>query len=198
MVCPHCVSPLQRPIDGRHSGGRCYDSEEGAERPKKSISLVLISIKVKLSSTEAIKRFYKIREMKCITGCQIRLSDSADDKNQTTDLQSDLLKTIIRYCSIMEEEKKKSYKCTKCPYESAYKSNLKTHILSVHEKVKNLQCHKCPHQASTSSNLKTHIKSVNDNIKDNVCNDCGSAFSRKYVLEDHIRIVHLKINKVQS
>ena len=50
------------------------------------------------------------------------------------------------------------FKCEKCPYSSAVKTNLKYHMISVHNVGrKKFECEKCPYSSADKGNLKKHI-----------------------------------------
>ena len=55
----------------------------------------------------------------------------------------------------------KTYQCQYCEQKYTLKTNLNTHIKSIHEG-KTFQCQHCEYKATQKSSLKKHIKSIHD------------------------------------
>ena len=70
------------------------------------------------------------------------------------------------------------------------KSNLKTHILSIHEKVKPYKCEICDYKCLTMEILKIHLISFHKGMKPFKCNICEYEFSSKYTLNNHVSTIH--------
>ena len=76
------------------------------------------------------------------------------------------------------------------------KSDLKTHIETVHEKRRDHACPHCPCAFGTKSTMKTHIEVVHEKRRDHACGYCdGVAFGTASTLKKHISAVHLKIKR---
>ena len=84
----------------------------------------------------------------------------------------------------------KKFRCERCPYATALKSDLKKHVERVHEKIRSHVCKDCGFAASEKGTLKNHILRKHEKIKNHVCNECGKAFPLKYYLKKHGKDVH--------
>ena len=69
------------------------------------------------------------------------------------------------------------------------KSNLNSHIRSVHDEKKPFKCNICDSSFARKDNLKTHIQSVHEKNTFQ-CNICGSNFTLRHRLNKHIQAVH--------
>ena len=86
------------------------------------------------------------------------------------------------------------FKFPQCDYKATEKSNLKTHIDSVHNGVI-YKCPLCDYQATRKGALKVHINSVHNAIKYK-CLQCDYQATRKGATKSHIYSVH-NSNQVQ-
>ena len=78
--------------------------------------------------------------------------------------------------------------CPHCDYKTTRKSNLKTHIRSIHEGHK-FPCTYCEYRATTNGSLLTHIKSVHKGVK-YPCPDCEYMATWTGDLQKHVNSVH--------
>ena len=99
-------------------------------------------------------------------------------------------RTLRYHMNNVHTTNKERFKCNKCPYTSASKSNLKIHVDRVHEKKKNHVCVECGHAVLSKSDLRKHIKNVHAKIKNHMCRECGFAFARRFSLHTHMESVH--------
>ena len=68
--------------------------------------------------------------------------------------------------------------------------SLSIHLETIHLKTIKFSCDICPFTSAQKVNLETHVARVhNDEVKDSQCPDCGKYF-RKYDLKNHINRVH--------
>ncbi|XP_047740916.1 zinc finger protein 85-like isoform X2 [Hyalella azteca] len=86
----------------------------------------------------------------------------------------------------------KPYKCDLCAYAAVNKAHLFHHIAVVHQKLRRYKCHECAYAAAVKSNLTHHVKAVHLKLKPFKCDECDSYFSLKGNLKSHISRVHLK------
>ena len=63
------------------------------------------------------------------------------------------------------------YPCYNCEYKAKAKSNLKSHIESVH--ISKYSCNDCDKQYKSRTEMKQHIESVNHLKFKYLCNQCG-------------------------
>ncbi|PRD27192.1 UNVERIFIED_CONTAM: zinc finger protein [Trichonephila clavipes] len=79
--------------------------------------------------------------------------------------------------------------CTFCSYSTAYKGNLKTHML-VHTGERRYACSICKKSFSLKGNLKTHMR-IHSGERPYECNVCNKKFTQQTALTSHQRS-HLK------
>ena len=89
-------------------------------------------------------------------------------------------------------KKKKHFQCNICESRFSQKSNLNTHVRSVHEKISSFKCIICETSFTAKASLNSHLRSVHDQQKPFKCNTCDSSFARKDNLKTHIQSVHEK------
>jgi len=87
--------------------------------------------------------------------------------------------------------------CEICEKVFSTKSNLKTHISTIHDKQKKYECEHCNKEFGQKGNLNYHISSVHLKQKKYECEHCNKAFINKGDLKHHIRTVHLKQKKYE-
>ena len=61
-------------------------------------------------------------------------------------------------------EKGTRYKCKECGLKMMNKSNLNTHIRSIHERIK-YPCDQCQHETTSKGHLAQHRRAVHEGIK---------------------------------
>src|SRR6266404_27202 len=62
--------------------------------------------------------------------------------------------------------------CEICDNTFANKTNLKSHIETVHQGKRNYSCHLCEKKYSTGSNLNAHVKIVHEGRREHQCEFC--------------------------
>ena len=99
-------------------------------------------------------------------------------------------------CRVIQAEsrgRRKPKTCDICNKTFSSKSNLNSHISSVHNNIREYLCKTCDKTFSRHSKLKRHIKSVHDQIKDFLCPLCEFKSSTNSCLKGHIKQVHDQI-----
>ena len=56
--------------------------------------------------------------------------------------------------------------------------------------LKKFQCHKCPKKFSQRSNIESHMLTVHEGLKEHECDKCVKTYAYKRDLKNHILIVH--------
>ena len=74
-----------------------------------------------------------------------------------------------------------------CNKKFAHKSNLVSHVKSVHEKLKNYICKYCGNSFGHSSSLKQHIRTLHEGVIYK-CDICDKTFNRTSSLNNHSKI----------
>lgn len=93
-----------------------------------------------------------------------------------------------------EKVDEKKYLCTKCPFRTHVKRNLKRHLLT-HDGVKLFQCEICGKRLCDYRSLKWHMQSQHDdgNVeKEYKCQRCPYAARYKFSLRSHISIRRIR------
>ena len=106
---------------------------------------------------------------------------------------------------------KKSHVCNQCSFSTAYKSNLRSHIKTVHEKSPRIRnsmeddkavsyyCDQCSFKTVYKGNLRSHVKTVHEKVRRNpkntdfTCDQCSFTTLYRGNLKNHIKVVHEKI-----
>ena len=83
---------------------------------------------------------------------------------------------------------RKSQQCSQCEYKATSKSNIQSHIKSVHEGHK-FSCPHCGLTFTQKGSLNRHIKSVHESEKFQ-CTHCEYKATQKGHLQTHIKSVH--------
>ena len=65
----------------------------------------------------------------------------------------------------LDQNKKKTFKCEHCKYNSSQRGNLNVHIASVHERKKPFKCEFCKYTSPTKQTLIKHVASVHERKK---------------------------------
>ena len=100
------------------------------------------------------------------------------------------LSSIVTLLALHE---KQTFKCNSCEKAFRYKSNIYSHMKTVHEMQKNHKC-ECGREFTNSNNLKNHKKLVHEKqSKIYKCNSCETSFKLKNYLKEHIKNVHEKV-----
>ena len=88
------------------------------------------------------------------------------------------------------------YTCDKCPYTSAHKYRMTSHVKAVHEKFKRHICEKCGFGAYEKRKLTIHMKSFHEEGDKTIkCGLCSYASLSDAKLKQHIDAVHKKTKK---
>ena len=74
--------------------------------------------------------------------------------------------TINNNNSQVNNEIKNKFKCSKCNKTFSNKSNLKTHIKSIHENIKNYVCEICKKSFTNNTRLKSHLEKKHNEKKE--------------------------------
>ncbi len=88
--------------------------------------------------------------------------------------------------------KAKNFHCDICPFRTAYKRNLTSHVNEVHFKEQRVlhQCQFCSFSFTRKSNLNQHVKSIHEQHRDFKCQVCDFSSTRKR----NVQIHHMKIH----
>lgn len=88
--------------------------------------------------------------------------------------------------------KAKNFHCDICPFRTAYKRNLTSHVNEVHFKDRRVlhQCQFCSFSFTRKSNLNQHVKSIHEQHRDFKCQVCDFTSTRKR----NVQIHHMKIH----
>ena len=101
------------------------------------------------------------------------------------------------------KDRPKPFACDQCPFKTAHKKNLLTHIKIMHEKSmkdekeKCFYCNQCSFKTVYRQNLLPHIRSVHDKVKRDrgdaclACDRCSFTTLYKWNLKNHIKGLHM-------
>ena len=89
-----------------------------------------------------------------------------------------------------------SFKCTICPFSTAWSQNLKDHIDYKHgNKKKDFPCDKCDMSFENNGKRQRHIDTVHNSIR-HYCNFCPFSYARKDHLTSHVKKKHAEQNSL--
>lgn len=80
----------------------------------------------------------------------------------------------------------REYTCTICYKSLSTRSNLTTHIKTVHEATKRFQCHLCEASFVRKAHMQRHVK-LHEGTRPHACDTCGVTFTRKEHLTGHFK-----------
>ena len=111
--------------------------------------------------------------------------------------KKNLKKRVKSQKSLEEKAKKRRLEstCHICEKTFSKKSNLNTHIRTVHEEIKVFECARCGRRFPALGDMERHVSSVHDKIKPFKCPTCESRFARKDEMQNHCITVHEKIKR---
>ena len=81
-----------------------------------------------------------------------------------------------------------TYNCNICQYQATQKSNLSSHIKSVHFKER-FPCKICDYEATGKGHLSRHVKNVHQKSENVNCTECNKSIQRGG-LTQHMKIFH--------
>ena len=105
----------------------------------------------------------------------------------------------IEMCDVLINEEHESIKkrkavehtCDVCQKSFLQKSNLTSHVQSVHLRIKKHACYQCEMRFTYKSKLTRHENSAHFGMKNHACDQCDMIFATKHHLSGHVNGVHL-------
>lgn len=92
---------------------------------------------------------------------------------------------------------KKQHQCLYCDYSTAWKGNLKAHVMNRHgggavDTKKTYYCKRCNFQASSSALMNKHFRTHSSVERPHKCTQCDYRAGLKSTLETHVKYKHTK------
>ena len=81
-----------------------------------------------------------------------------------TEKEKELQKIV--YEIVLDDNGIKKFQCQRCPKKFSQRSNIESHMLTVHEGLKEHQCDQCVKTYAYKRDLKNHIMIVHEGSKD--------------------------------
>lgn len=107
-----------------------------------------------------------------------------------TNIENNFIQRLKETRNTKEKQNAKSFKCTKCNFETNYKNGLKIHEKKKHTSVEMVNfprsCNICDKELRNAAEMKKHIKSHSYKEANYKCDDCEFIGASDFTMEVHL------------